>query len=181
MRNSSPPYRLGLLAIVLLGLLALRPSDALAQLQVGAGLAFSSAYNNLGLQLSASLPVTEDKKLRAAPDLVFYLRENLPGNNKVSWWEVNLNVNYIVVDAEEFGLYALGGINILNRNFDRDILNIDPLFDESQTDIGLNIGGGVDYNIGFGLLYGEFKYVIADFSRLVISAGARLPIGGGGR
>lgn len=181
MRNSSTLSRYGLLVLTMLGLLALRPTDASAQLQIGGGLAFGTEIDKLGLQLSANLPVAQEGKIRAAPDLIFYLKDDF-GTGEVRWWEVNLNANYLFLEGEEYTIYAIGGINITNVNFDFDI-DIPELpgfgFDQSDTELGLNIGGGIEYGMDFGNLYGEAKYVLSQFDHLVISAGVRIPFGGG--
>ncbi|MDZ4698198.1 MAG: hypothetical protein SH809_00715 [Rhodothermales bacterium] len=181
MRNSSTISRYGLLVLSMLGLLALRPMDATAQLQIGGGLAFGTEIEKLGVQISANLPVAQEGKIRAAPDLIFYMKDDF-GAGEVRWWEVNLNANYLFVEAEDYTIYALGGINIANVNFDYDI-EVPEVpgfgFDASSTELGLNIGGGVEYGMAFGNLYGEAKYILSDFDQLVISAGVRIPIGGG--
>lgn len=168
-----------LLPAVLVGLFALMPLQAQAQLQLGGGLAFGTEIEKLGLQISGNLPVAQEGKIRAAPDLIFYIKDDF-GGGSVRWWEVNLNGNYLFMDNEAYTLYALGGINIANVNFDYDI-EVPDIFgvDGSQTELGLNVGGGIEYGMDFGNLYGEAKYILSDFDQLVISVGVRIPFGGG--
>jgi opacity protein-like surface antigen len=182
MRNRSTRVFCRLVALGILGFLALAPA-AQAQLQVGGGLAFGTEIEKLGLQITGNLPVAQEGKIRAAPDLIFYLKDDF-GTGDLRWWEVNLNGNYLFMEGEEYNVYALAGINIANVNFDFDV-NIPGVpgvgFDQSSTELGLNIGGGIEYGVPFGNLYGEAKYILSDFDQLVISAGVRIPFGGSGR
>ncbi|MEZ4700101.1 MAG: hypothetical protein R2834_07205 [Rhodothermales bacterium] len=180
MRNCTTYIRTSLLVLSILGFLAIRPMAAQAQLQVGAGLAFGTEIEKIGLQLNANLPVAQEGKIRGAADVIFFLKDDF-GSGSTRLWTINLNGHYIFMTTEEFLVYALGGINIANYTIksDFDIPEIPGFgFDASSTELGLNVGAGGEYGMPFGNLYGEVKYVLSDFDQLVISAGIRIPIGG---
>ena len=77
------------------------------------------------------------------------------------------------MDDDRFDVYPLAGINIAIVSVKNDLLNLDA----SETKVGLNLGGGGQYEINDLLTaFAEIKYVISDFDQLVIGGGILVTI-----
>lgn len=127
-----------------------------------------------GIRVDGVYQINEE--FRAVADLGFFFpNENEFGNGNsttVTWWELNINGNYIFYTNEENNLmaYGIGGLNYLNVNVESD-----GQFASSYSDseIGLNVGVGAEYPLDFADLFGELKYVLGDADQLNIGAGLR--------
>ncbi len=131
-----------------------------AQLSVGGGLAFGTDVEEIAIQVRGLYGIDED--WRGEADFTFYL----DGEENISFWEFNLNGNYLFTDSDEFAVYGLAGLNFFRTSVD--------FFNEStgNTEIGLNIGGGGQYFINEQIsAFGELKFAISDVDQLLISLG----------
>lgn len=147
---------------------------------IGVGLMYGSEIEQPGLRVDGVYQINEE--FRAVADFGFYLPDetDLGGGNTltVTWWELNLNGNYIFHNDEESGLqaYALAGLNYLNFKVEQE--GQFGSGSSSDNEVGLNIGAGGEYAMGFGNLFAELKFVLGDADQLNIGAGVRFPIGG---
>ncbi|MEX2456358.1 MAG: outer membrane beta-barrel protein, partial [Balneolaceae bacterium] len=124
-------------------------------IRVGVGLTFGSGIgsgnldNDLGIRVDGYYPLTPE--IRAGGDFTFYFPKSDSGVD-FTVWELNFNGNYILLEEDEFTLYGLAGINItgFTVSFDDD--------SNSDTEIGLNLGGGAEYPLDFADLFGEIKF-----------------------
>ena len=97
-------------------------------------------------------------QLRFAPSMNLFF----PDNSDVTWFELNADIHYLFPVVDKLKLYPLGGLNLTRVSYK----------DNSDTELGLNIGGGAQYGVFSNLdLIGELKYVTGDADQLVISAG----------
>lgn len=137
---------------------------AQAQLQFGGGAATVANFNQFGVQARAQYQITEN--IRAAADFTYLFADF------GSAWELNPNVHYIFKDdgaGQQF--YGLAGLGVYNYSFDLGFGGIlGDLGKTSVTDIGLNVGGGVNIPIGGMTGYAEAKYSIGG-SELGIAVG----------
>lgn len=146
---------------------------------VGVGLMYGSEIEQLGLRVDGVYQINEE--FRAVADFGFYLPDetDFGGGNTttVTWWELNLNGNYIFHSDVESGLkaYALAGLNYLNFKVESE--GQFGSSSASDNEVGLNVGAGGEYAVGFGNLFAELKYVIGDADQLNIGAGVRFPLG----
>lgn len=141
-------------------------------IRVGVGLAFGSGVgsgsldNDLGVRIDGYYPV--NPQIRAGGDFTFYFPKS-EGGVDFTVWELNFNGNYIFLEENELRLYGLAGINItgLNVSFNGE--------SDSDSEIGLNLGGGVEYPLDFADLFGELKFggIGGDADQFVIGAGFR--------
>lgn len=141
---------------------------------VGVGLMYGTEIEQPGLRVDGVYQINED--FRAVADLGFYLpdeTEFFGGSVTTTWWELNLNGNYVFHTDAESGLkaYALAGLNYLNFKVESGGQS------ESDNEVGLNIGAGGEYTMGFGNLFAELKFVLGDADQLNIGAGVRFPLG----
>lgn len=144
---------------------------ASAQTKVGVFLGYGSEIETLALGANAEFPV--NSKLSIAPGLVFFL-PNDGGAYKTSMWEINGNVNYYFVTDGSVNFYGLAGLNIagVKVNYDNDLFE-----DQSDTEVGINLGVGANFDIGKNFMpFGEVKYAISDFDQLAIFFGLRFKL-----
>jgi len=140
-----------------------------AQIELGGGLAFGTEIENLGIQARGRISLDENFKI--VPNLTYFFTDD----NELfdtNYFSIDGDVHY-VFDLESVELYPLAGINIGIVRVEYDgpgSSNIDS--DDSDTELGLNIGGGALYQINDQLTgFGELKFVISDFDQAVITAG----------
>ncbi len=158
--------------------------QASAQMWFGGGLVFGEGIENLGLQANGHLVVNEENKIRVGADITYFFPNKssiLDAELKTSIFAINVNGHYMLVTSEQLIFYAIGGLNFGFVSFEYDGVGGEffSLVDESSTEIGINVGGGLEYGTDFGRIYAELKYVLGGFDQLVIGAGVRIPIGGG--
>lgn len=137
-------------------------ATAQAQWSAGGGLAYGSDVSELGLQLNGVYEIDED--WRGSADFIYYF---VSGNVSIS--ELNFNAQFIFHDEDELTAYAIGGLNYLrvSSSFNG--------FSGSSSEIGLNAGAGLEYELDFGNLFAEAKLTISSFNQLVIASGLRFP------
>lgn len=151
-----------------IGIFMLAASAAEAQrLAAGGGVGYGSKSEDLNVQVNLYYKLSE-LPLRIGGDIGF----SKPESN-LNVFDSNANVHYLALDEEQVSLYSITGINILHRRIAiGDIV-------ESETELGLNIGAGGEYDLGFGRGYGEAKYVLGlglDESHWVFGVGVRVNI-----
>lgn len=153
-------------------------TDANAQfVKAGAGLMYGSEIEQVGLRGDAVYQINDE--FRIVGDLGFYFpdKTDFGGGDEmtVRWWELNGNVNYIFYSDEEQNLmaYGLGGLNFLNISVKSDIGGSTST--NSDSEVGLNLGAGIEYGLDFADLFGELKFVVGDADQLNLGAGLRFP------
>ena len=85
-------------------------------------------------------------------------------DNKVSAWDVNMNLHYLFHITNRFKVYPLGGMTIVGADYDG------PGASVSSTKAGLNLGGGVQLNIAPNLHFNAETYYpfVSDIDRGVM-------------
>lgn len=147
---------------------------ASAQISVGGGLAFGTEVEELGIQAGGVYTINEE--FRAGADFIYYLTgDDGDFGANFTWWEFNANGHYLFLTEEDMIVYALGGLNFASFSYDFDLGGFGG-GSVSETEIGLNVGAGIEYGLGFADLYGELKYALSSADQLVLSAGLRFPI-----
>ena len=169
--------------VFVFALFSLFSTEASAQLWFGGGLVFGSEIENIGLQANGHLVVNEENKLRIGADITYFFTDKASVDElelKTSVFAINVNGHYMLVSSDVLILYALGGLNFGFVSVDASgpASQFLDLVDTNDTEIGLNIGGGVEYGVPFGRVYAELKYVLGGFDQLVIGGGVRIPISG---
>lgn len=145
---------------------------ATAQLSLGGSLTYGSEIESLGLNVNGIYVINE--QFRVGSDVSYYLPKDY-GSFKSTWWELNANGHYLFLAEEVLNFYGLAGLNysIVTVKFD------DSEFggggSTSEGDIGLNLGGGVEYGLGKVVSFSELKYVLGN-DQLAVTAGVRVPI-----
>ena len=137
--------------------------------RIGGFLAYGTEIENIGIGANAEFPLIEN--LTISPSLIYYLPKKEYGV-KMNWFEVNANANYYFANHDDMSVYALGGLNYssVKVSFDEAWLGS---YSSSDGRFGLNLGGGINLNIGGITPFAELKYVIIDGGQLVASAGVK--------
>jgi hypothetical protein len=150
------------------------PGASAQQTAVGAGLAYTDLDPfGLGIQVNGYVPIAAIPGLRVGGDFTYYLPESESFNGQsldMNLFAINGNAQYFLMAAPEFGLYGLAGLSLAR---------VSVSFmgqSESETEMGLNLGIGGEFTVGFGAIFGEAKLVTGDADRIVIAAGVRIPI-----
>lgn len=153
-----------LLAIgfLVLGFIFLNNTNAQAQtgLDLGAGLAYGSEVDAIGLQVGAVYNFTQE--VSGAADFTYYFPDNY------DFYAFNVNVHYAFFSEANTKVYGLAGFNYATQEFD-----LGSLGSASNSEAGLNLGGGAEFGLAFAKLFGEIKYVVSDYDQLALAAGLR--------
>ena len=120
-----------------------------------------SDYKNFGVGVKAQYEFLQN--VRAEASLNYFFKKDC-----VSMWDLNLNAHYIF-HVGNVGIYPLAGLTVLNANVEHG---------DNDTELGLNLGGGVELPItSNGKQNFEAKYQTGDnWDRPVISAGIAFPL-----
>lgn len=137
----------------------------------GAHIAYGTgdSYSNFGL--GAKFQWNIIKQLRLEPSFTYFLKKDY-----VSMWDLSLNAHYLFPIGDNLRVYPLAGVGMLGS---KASVSVDLGewgnygASASDTEFGINLGGGVDYLLTDKLiLNAEIKYKIGDvWDRLIISAG----------
>jgi hypothetical protein len=146
--------------VAVVGMAAFAAPAAAQTAVVGGGAIFTDAdWAEFGVQggayvgLGAILP-----GLRVGGDLELYL-----GVDDGSFLALNGNAQYLFLMGPGLNAYALAGLGWGRYSNGGSI-----------TDLGFNLGAGMELPLTFGDLYGEVKAVTGDFDRLVLGVGVRI-------
>ncbi len=151
-------------------------SSSYAQLELGAGLAFGTLTDDIGIFVKGRWKFTD--QIAISPNITYFFVEDVSVINN-SFWTINVDGHYLFQPQENIYVYPLAGLQlgIFRVSFD-DGVGL-GLADESSTtsELGLNLGGGGQIKFTdtlSGVM--EIKYVLSDFDQLVISAGVLIDI-----
>ncbi len=158
-----------------------------AQTTVGGGIAYGTEIENMGIDLTGQYFVKDNIAIEGS--FTYYLPKDfgdgssaLGDDYKIKWYEINANANYYFKMPGKTKAYALAGLNM-------SFLSV-PTFDfgsifgggsgvknETNSEIGLNIGAGADFDLGKNFTpFAQLKYVISDADQLQILAGVRFTL-----
>lgn len=171
-------YKILPLAIVLLTFLQL---DCRAQTKVGTGAAWANEVEVFGYQINASFQ-TRVTNLRIAGDFSLFFVNDIRTLDQ-SFSEFNLNGLYKFAKFSRISLYGLGGMNIGFFNLGVEIETNQPgrflESTDSETRVGVNIGGGFEIDVVALSLFAEGKQTFNEINQAIFTAGIRFDLGGG--
>jgi len=121
---------------LLLAVIAAVPSLATAQATLGPAVAFHDDFD-LGVGAALNMPMQEfGGGVGIMADFYYFFPEG-----DLDYLEINANLVYgFALETTAVTPYILGGLNVANLSLDIPA--------ESQTEVGLNLGGGVDFDMG---------------------------------
>src|SRR5690554_7380618 len=140
--------------------------------RIGGMLAYGTEIESIGIGANAEFPIIEN--LTISPSFIYYFPKEEYGI-KMNWFEVNANANYYFVTQDNMEVYALGGLNYSSIKVSYEN-NWFGNYSSSDGRFGLNLGGGINFNMGRVTPFAELKYVIIDGGQLVAVAGVKFNI-----
>lgn len=140
--------------------------------RIGAQLIYGTDINSLGIGAIAEFPIAE--RMAISPSFSYYFPKE-EGVAKTSAFEINGNLNYAFVEENSVLFYGIAGLNYTNLKFKVNMSQVGlSNVSSSAGEIGLNLGAGANFDIGNNFLpFGEVKYILSDFDRLVLAAGVK--------
>ncbi|MFV1987816.1 MAG: hypothetical protein ACC682_11085 [Gemmatimonadota bacterium] len=145
------------LAALTMGGLSIGTSEAAAQVALGAQALFGTEQDfGLGGRLVTGLGTSQPLEFQGGFNLFF------PEGPR-DYWEINGNVWYTFQTPARGAPYAGGGLNIGRRSGgDHSV---------SDTQLGLNLGGGYRFNFTNTAPFIEARFTLAGHEQFVIAAG----------
>lgn len=148
-------------------------ANAQENTRIGAMLAYGTEIENIGIGANAEFPIMEN--LTLAPSFTYFLPKDESSIVKTTFFELNANANYYFLQDDSFSIYGLAGLNYTNVKVKVEDFGLgfgDASVSEGK--IGLNIGGGVNFNLDKNWTpFTELKYVVSNFDQLVLVAGIK--------
>lgn len=155
--------KLILLAVVVLAVLFVNTASQAQTNRVGFVIALASGdFDETGIGAVGEFKVMD--KGTISPQLIFYF----PGND-ITLFELNGNFNYYFYDQDVIEFYGLGGLNFTRASYDGPGDN-----DSSNTELGLNLGAGINFDIGKKFApFAELRLTIGEYDQLVLGLGMK--------
>ncbi|MDX1476463.1 MAG: hypothetical protein R3301_02115 [Saprospiraceae bacterium] len=162
--------------LIVFGLLMAAGSVS-AQISILAGLGFSfgTTAEAVGIHIRGDVDL-DDSPYGGSLNFISYFSPATGPDNvdgvKAVYRETNLNGHYFFISEEDLSVYGLAGLNISTAGAKLTInLPFTPNIKETETQVGLNLGGGARFPVADNILVvGEVKYILSKFDQLVISA-----------
>jgi hypothetical protein len=137
----------------------------IGQSLIGAGITYGSFLEQPGIEVNGIYGT--GGKLKLAPDFIYYFADKveiLGSETKTRAWELNGNIQFYALE-KGIDLYLIGGMN-----YTKIIVNNDQSGRITDSEFGLNFGGGTNFAKMF---FAEFKYIIGNADGWVVGAGVR--------
>ena len=165
---------LPLLVITFIALLSSTYSNA--QAKIGGGLVYGSEIETIGININGQYFINDN--LAIAPGFNYFFPRNIVADLDYKWFEFNANAHYYFdVSSESVEPYALGGLNFafLTVDYYSGFFGSgDGVETETETYVGLNLGGGVNFNIDSSIQpFAELRLVLGEADQVVIGGGVR--------
>jgi opacity protein-like surface antigen len=152
-------------------------AEGLQDLQyIGAGLAYGSELEKIGIQVMYMYFITA--QLALGGDLTYFFPDNFDGfgvDTKVNWIAFNILARYILYQTALLHAYGMGGLNLTAVRVKAEFAGQSET--NSDSELGVALGGGLAYALAFAALYVELSYVLGNADQLVVAAGLRFPLG----
>ncbi|HET9947361.1 MAG TPA: outer membrane beta-barrel protein [Longimicrobiales bacterium] len=147
------------------------PGAAQAQVVLGpmAGFHTEDAIDAFGIGAFASFEVPSlDENLSITPSFIYYFPDDPRG-----YWELNGDVvyNFEVSPDTPVLPFAMAGLNIARFSVDLNGAS------DSDTEIGLNLGGGVTFRAANVEPFAGAKFELQDETGFVLFGGVGFPVG----
>ncbi len=162
--------------LLILGVILVLPLSGHAQKkagdsEIGLGVAYGfdvGADGEMGMNFNIYRSLTDG--IRVGADLIYYLL-NDPQFQNPTFFELNINANYHLVNQEMFRMYVLLGVHLASFRYNRPVTGADS--EESINEFGLNAGGGVEFDLEGIILFAEPKLTVGGFDQYSITIGGR--------
>jgi opacity protein-like surface antigen len=140
------------------------PASASAQLQAGPILAYHTDLEAVGVGAFLGIPIPSVEGLSIVPDFTWFFPDG------GDYFEINGDVVYTFAVTPDSPVepFAFAGLNIAR---------VSPDFGNSDTDVGLNLGGGVNFVAGSLNPFAGAKFEIQNETGFVIFGGLGFALG----
>ncbi|SNR15071.1 outer membrane beta-barrel protein [Tenacibaculum jejuense] len=133
-----------------------------SQTKVGIQAAYGTSAE-FGIGAKATFRITD--KFHASPSFNYFFGESTQGASS-SLIGINADAHYVLSQKDGLSLYPLAGLNVTRSSASAFG------FSASVTEIGFNVGGGLNYNLSSSLTgVFEAKYVLSAFDQALFSIG----------
>jgi outer membrane protein X len=170
-------FRTAIIAIALTTVGFTANAQQKGDMAAGANLVFGTGDNLSNFGVRAKFQYNILDPLRLEGSFTYFLpKEYGFGTTKLNMLDFSANAHWLFPVADRITVYPLAGLGVMGTKAKVD-LDLGELGNyggsASDTDFGVNIGGGVDFKIANAtLLNVEAKYKIGgNWSRLLLSAG----------
>jgi len=130
---------------------------------LGVALAYGGDVKAVGLEGRFYYDFPSSKNLRVAANFTYFFTESY-----YTFWTIDGNVHYAFASFSGGRVYALGGLDLAHTSYEG--------LSGSSTDLGLNLGAGVEGDVTFGAVFGEVKAVLGNASEIVLTGGLRFSL-----
>ncbi len=140
------------------------------QLALNAGISYGFELEELGIRAGATYFLNE--KMRVGGDITYWLLESHAGIDQTAL-EINGNFNYIFYDQNGLMIYGIGTLGIHYVKVSMDFGEWGSS-DHSDTEVGIGLGIGAEYNLGAVSIFAEPKYMLSGFDQAKFNIGVRI-------
>jgi outer membrane protein X len=135
------------------------------------------------LGVGANGTYTLNETMRVGADFTYWLIGDdevggFGGNNisiSYTYFEINGNFNYIFYNENNLMAYGIGSLGIHYAKIEASFEG-PGIDDASESELGLGIGAGVEYNLDSVALFAEPRIFLSGFDQLSFMFGARIGI-----
>lgn len=143
---------------------------------IGGGVIYGSEIEKLGLQLMYYYFMTTSIALGGDVSFFFPEKTEFVGSSFTQTLiTLNVMAHYVLYTSVIMRAYALAGLNYALFRFKSEGTGFDG--SDTSSELGLNLGGGIEYALASGFLFLELKYIISEFDQLVLAIGYRHVLG----
>lgn len=163
---------LPILAAIMLLPLTVHAQKIAGDFEIGLGVAYGfdiAADGEMGMNANLYYSVTDE--IRLGVDFIYYLL-NDPQFQDPRFYELNLNANYHFVNQEVLRMYLLLGLHYASFSYETPVITAEAST-ISDSEIGLNAGGGIELNFDSIILFAEPKLTVNGFDQLSVTVGGR--------
>lgn len=143
---------------------------------LGAAANYGTWIKEPGVSLYTIYSVNE--KIDLVPNVTYFLPHTFnvtDGTHEYTWWNINFDGHYVVIEKSKIQLLGLMGLNFTNeiKRIDELIAGQQPYKDKiTTTKLGLNIGAGGQLHLSnFFNPFAEVKYILGDKNQFVFTLG----------
>ncbi len=142
--------------------------------RLGAQLGIGTEIESFGIGVRGDYALTP--KFLLGTDFMYFFGDEDFGIEH-NWFDVNFNANYLIeIRNPDLVPYVLGGLNIARTSVKCEGALGSLCDDYSETDIGFNLGGGMEFLLGSIALFGEVRVTLGDLDQVVLAGGVKLPL-----
>ena len=147
-----------------------QPNMEEGQIAVNAGFTYGFTIEEPGLRVGATYFLSED--MRVGADVTYWFVDSHAGVD-FTYLEFNGNFHYLFHREDDLVIYGIGALGVHYADVSSPQMNGWGGGSYSDTELGLGIGGGIEYSLGGFSIFAEPKLFLTGFDQLKFNVGAR--------